>query len=128
MLSYLGDGLLATFNTPVSVAEPEVAAIRAARALLPVAKQHGFGVRIGIASGDLVTGIIGNETRQSFTVYGDAANLASRLEAACKDLERTILIDQTTQQAATTETLIALGGMPIRGLSNEIAVFAANVG
>ncbi|WP_299751436.1 adenylate/guanylate cyclase domain-containing protein [uncultured Tateyamaria sp.] len=66
VLSYLGDGFLATFNTSVFVTDHETAALAAAKDLVTVAKAHGFDVRIGIASGDSVTGIIGNETRQSF--------------------------------------------------------------
>ncbi|WP_299706302.1 adenylate/guanylate cyclase domain-containing protein [uncultured Tateyamaria sp.] len=127
VLSYLGDGFLATFNTPVFVTDHETAALAAAKDLVTVAKAHGFDVRIGIASGDLVTGIIGNETRQSFTVYGDAVNLASRLEGLGKDLKSSILLDEATGVVAgDVVELTRLGAHPIRGVDGQIEVFAAS--
>lgn len=100
VLSYLGDGFLVTFNAPVRVDAPATAALSAALGLVQTAQCHGFSIRIGIASGNLVTGTIGTDQRQSFTVYGDAVNLAARLEGQCKKLGVPILIDAVTQGGA----------------------------
>ncbi len=125
VLSYLGDGFLATFNTPVSLQNPEDAALKAAVELSHAAKVHGFDTRIGLATGDLVTGIIGNETRQSFTVYGNAVNLASRLESLGKKLNRAIMMDQTTGLAVNAAIeLEDLGGHSIPGLEQREAVYS----
>ncbi|MEX0339982.1 MAG: adenylate/guanylate cyclase domain-containing protein [Arenibacterium sp.] len=124
VLSYLGDGFLATFNAPVANADPEPSAVQAALALQSVAEQHGFTIRIGLASGDLVTGIIGSESRQSFTVYGDPVNLASRLEAACKSLPTSIALDGATAQKAHAFQIRSLGDIPIRGIDHLVEVFA----
>ncbi|GGH42162.1 Adenylate cyclase, class 3 [Cribrihabitans marinus] len=99
VMSYLGDGFLVTFNAPVGIDNPEEAAIQAAMRLLNIAQNHGFCVRIGIASGALVTGTIGTEIRQTFTVYGDAVNLAARLEGQCKKLGESVLVDVETKTA-----------------------------
>ena len=125
VLSYLGDGFLATFNAPVANAKPQHAAIEAAIALRGVAQRHGFDSRIGIASGDLVTGIVGSDSRQSFTVYGDAVNRAARLEAACKTLETPIVFDQSTFDAIRGSVQIrALGKAALRGIAQPVDVFA----
>lgn len=125
VLSYLGDGFLATFNAPAAIEKPEDAALATAHELLQVAQKHNFDIRIGIASGDLVTGIIGNETRQTFTVYGNAVNLASRLESLGKKLSRAVVLDHSTQMAASADwKLQHLGQHAIPGVEGEIPVYS----
>lgn len=124
VISYLGDGFLVTYNAPVKVETPAAAAIRTAVALHATAARHGFSIRIGIASGELVTGTIGSDTRQSFTVYGDPVNLASRLESKCKSLGAAMLLDAATNAALSGgDQMHSFGSIEISGLTEPVAVF-----
>ena len=127
VMSYLGDGFLVTFNAPVSVDDPQNAALNTARRLLRVAQDHGFGVRIGIASGRLVTGTIGSDDRQSFTVYGDAVNRAARLETAAKTLQAKILLDAATAGKILDQSrMTPQGAVSLRGFEQATEVFSAD--
>ncbi|MFK7870903.1 MAG: adenylate/guanylate cyclase domain-containing protein [Roseobacter sp.] len=124
VMSYLGDGFLVTFNAPVIIPEPAKAAIAAARRLLDTAEAHGFSVRVGLASGSLVTGIIGTNQRQSFTVYGDAVNLAARLEGECKNLGVPILTDAATHdQGGLSSHWQVYPDLSIPGIDHTIWAF-----
>lgn len=124
VMSYLGDGFLVTFNAPITVSDPAGAAIQTARGLMRTAKAHDFAIRIGIASGDLVTGTIGSSERQSFTVYGDPVNMAARLETLCKSLQMPVLADQQTRDTLDPAAPLApCGAHRIDGFGAEIAVF-----
>jgi adenylate cyclase len=76
-------------------------AIRAefeAAAAIPDHPLAGFRAGIGIASGKAVAGRIGTTDQVKVTVFGPVVNLASRLEGLTKQLQASILIDETTAE------------------------------
>lgn len=129
VISYLGDGFLVTFNTPLTLANPAAAALQAAQDLIALTERrtfrgHQVKLRIGIASGDIAAGIVGSSKRQAFTVYGDTVNRAARLEQFNKTTDTTILMDAATSEEAEgfCETRF-LGDHELRGLSQPVAVW-----
>jgi adenylate cyclase len=124
VISFTGDGLLATFNVPLDIPAPEDAALRAAVALVAQARKAEFAVRVGLAAGPIAAGSIGSPRRQAFTVYGDTVNLAARLEQLAKPLGRTILLDDAVARRARIDGLVDLGEQAIRGRLHSVRVFA----
>jgi class 3 adenylate cyclase len=112
---YIGDAIMAYWGPPF-VGEAEQARLACLAALdmverVPVLQKQlpellgmraipaECDVRIGIATGEVLTGSIGSELMMSFTVMGDAVNLASRLEGANKIYGTRILVSQATAAA-----------------------------
>jgi adenylate cyclase len=97
---------MALWNAPLDVKDHPLRACRAAvRCQQKLDErseyyQEHYGVtlkaRIGVHTGVVVVGNMGSRTRFDYTVLGDAANLASRLEGANKAFDSSIMISETT--------------------------------
>lgn len=91
---FTGDGLMALFGAPRAHENDADRAVRAAwemqRVVRPLRQrlqaQHGFEfrIRIGVHTGEVVAGRIGNSDHREYTVIGDTVNLAARLQAAAE--------------------------------------------
>jgi len=130
---FQGDAVLATFNVPVEDVGHAKNAFDAACTILACVGRRDFageriGVRIGINTGFLVAGNVGGGGRQSYTVHGDAVNLAARLESLCKEYGTALLLSATTAKALPGANLIAVGNIAVRGLGEPIAVFSIAAG
>lgn len=92
---YMGDGIMCEFGAPLEYETHSLLAVLAALKMQEKMTQQNFPwkMRIGIASGSTITGLIGLK-RQTFTAVGDVVNVAARLEKVCTP-ER-ILIDAET--------------------------------
>ena len=126
---FQGDAVLATFNVPVEDAGHARNAFEAARAILACVAEREFAgerirVRIGINTGSLVAGNVGGGGRQSYTVHGDAVNLAARLEALCKEHGTSLLLSAATAKALPEAELVAVGDIAVRGLAEPVTVFS----
>jgi adenylate cyclase len=126
---FQGDAVLATFNVPVEDPGHAANAFEAARSILAAVAEREFAgerirVRIGINTGSLVAGNVGGGGRQSYTVHGDAVNLAARLEALCKEHGTSLLLSAATARELPGAKLVAVGTISVRGLSEPVAVYS----
>jgi adenylate cyclase len=97
---YEGDAIIAFFGAPMPM---EDHAVRSCRVALGMQERladlrekwasegdkwppvvHEMRMRIGINTGEIVTGNMGSAVRMNYTMMGDSVNLAARLEEAAK--------------------------------------------
>jgi len=123
VIQFTGDGLMASFGTPIDSDAPESAAIAASQGLLAEAQAAGFAIRVGLAAGMVASGSIGSSNRQAFTVYGDTVNRAARLEAHGKVLAKAVLMDAAVAGHAG-EGLERFAGQELKGITDKVDVFA----
>lgn len=94
---YMGDGIMCEFGAPHEFAMHRLMAVscgvKMQKALL--ARAHPWQMRVGIASGAAIAGLIGSR-RQTYTAIGDIVNLASRLEKYCTPGR--VLVDRYTNE------------------------------
>lgn len=97
---YEGDAIIAFFGAPMPQEDHASRACRVAHrmqeSLLELRKKwksegdkwpqivHDMRMRIGINSGEIVTGNMGSASRMNYTMMGDSVNLAARLEESAK--------------------------------------------
>ena len=130
---FQGDAILATFNVPVPDPAHAANALRAAMEMQDATLHREFagqriGSRIGINTGRLVAGAVGAKGRLSYTVHGDAVNLAARLEALNKELGTRILVSEATAERVEGFALEPMGEVGVRGQTERVRIHALRGG
>ena len=127
----LGDGLMATFGAPVAMTDHAQKAFDAAHAIfeqiiIEIEKksipQTKFG--IGIHSGKVVMGNIGNELRKQFSISGHTVNIAARIEQANKEFESEFLISESTyNKIEKINDFGIIGDVEMKNMSKPVKVY-----
>lgn len=97
---FQGDAALAVFGAPLALADPNSAALQAARELRVKLQGLPLQAGIGVASGHVVAGHIGGADRFEYTVIGDAVNQAARLTDMAKKTPGRVLTTVATLRGA----------------------------
>ena len=132
MDKFTGDGIMALFGAPIA---HEDHAPRACFAALHIgelvseyagelrrAKGLSFSVRIGINSGEVVAGAIGEDHKPEYTAVGHTVGLAQRMEALAEP-GKAYLTEHAADLARGYLELKDLGEFEVKGASRPIKVF-----
>ncbi|MFL6261286.1 MAG: adenylate/guanylate cyclase domain-containing protein [Thermoanaerobaculia bacterium] len=127
---FLGDGFMALFGAPIAHEDHARRAAFAALGLQKLLGEHrdelggreDLKVRMGINTGWVVVGGIGDQLRRDYTAIGDTTNLAARLQQLAEP--GTILVSEDTnrflQGAARLEPL---GPLQVKGKEAPVQAF-----
>ncbi|NIS70351.1 MAG: AAA family ATPase [Proteobacteria bacterium] len=121
---FTGDGVMALFGAPVAHEDHAQRACYAALSIQKAIGEYGekirkdcgvnFKMRIGLNSGPVIVGSIGDDLRMDYTAIGDTTNLAARMESMAKPCA--ILVSRDTHRLVREFfELEALGKIEAKG-------------
>jgi adenylate cyclase len=90
---FLGDGLMALYNTPVEQEDHIARAVKTALHIQDeiywfwqdVPENHRTKINFGIHTGNAIVGNVGSENLMDFTAVGDTVNVAARLQGVADE-------------------------------------------
>jgi len=125
---FRGDGVMALFGAPVahedSAVRAAVAAIELRDALASLATERGCSFRIGLSTGPVVVGRVGDDVLMDYTAIGDTANVAARMEAAAEP--GTVLLSDATWRAVRQYVECRrVGDLDVKGKADPVVAHEA---
>ncbi|MEE4263341.1 MAG: adenylate/guanylate cyclase domain-containing protein, partial [Desulfobacteraceae bacterium] len=128
-----GDGVMALFGAPVALEDAPQKAVRTAFAIhKEIAKfsdrmkqqerKLPIKMRIGIHTGPVVVGTLGNDLRLEFKAVGDTVNLASRVEGLAEP-GTTCVSEETFRLTEGFFRFEALGEKKIKGKQAPVKIY-----
>jgi class 3 adenylate cyclase len=106
---FIGDAVVAFWGPPITDDHAALACRAALRMVASTRRHDGrcralgvppLAVRVGVATGEVLVGIIGSSNKFAYTVMGDTANLGSRLEGLNKLYHTNVLVTARTAREA----------------------------
>lgn len=129
----LGDGLMACFGSPVENVLHADVAFHASIEILKKVKTLGDNgvipqtrIGIGLHSGELIAGNIGNEQRKQFSISGTPVIIASRLEQLNKKYGTQFLIsDDVLSRISVGKTKVSFVAQePLKGFEKPVNIYS----
>jgi class 3 adenylate cyclase/tetratricopeptide (TPR) repeat protein len=128
----MGDGIMALFGAPIAHEDHAVRACYAALRMQETIKRYAADVqrtcgaavtiRVGLNSGEIVVCGVGKDLHIDYTVVGQTANLAARLEQMAPG-GAVLTTADTFQLVEGYIAVTPLGPMPVKGLASPIQVY-----
>ncbi len=127
----MGDGFMATFGAPIPKEDHCREALSAGLEILETIQQeaeldskHPFSVGIGLHTGEVITGNIGNDIRKQFSVAGSTVIIASRVEQLNKTYKSRFLISGSVVKAlGGANSFKLIDKVQLKGTTNETEIF-----
>ena len=121
---FTGDGVMALFGAPVACEDHAQKACFAALSIQRCIREYGrkverelgveFKMRLGLNSGEVIVGTIGDDLTMDYTAIGDTTNLASRMETLAKP-GRVLVSGNTYKLARAYFEFASLGKLEVKG-------------
>src|SRR5947207_4204201 len=137
IFSMAGDNLLVGFNVPFPQPDAAALAWRAAQEMASSVKrvlnrwsERGgtpTGDGVGLAAGDAIIGNVGSPHYMSYTIIGDAVNVAARLVQLAQPDELLISGPALHAAGATASGARSRGKMALRGRTEPVEVYAVGL-
>jgi class 3 adenylate cyclase len=127
---FLGDGFMALFGAPLAHEDHARRAVLAALALQRTLKEADLGrpygvectFRMGLNSGLVVVGSIGDNLRMDYSAIGDTTNLASRLQQHAEPGD-ILISESTTCLVQGYVRLEALPPVQVKGKAEQVLLY-----
>lgn len=122
---YMGDSIMAFWGAPIEDKEQAEHAVVAAKQMQESLKKLNMdiSVGIGISTGYVIVGNLGSTFRHSYSVMGEAVNIAARLERKTRELNTPILISQSTANKLTITKATPHTTLKLKGIDKCINTF-----
>jgi len=130
---YIGDAIMAFWGAPVRDADHVRRALEcglamqiALRELDPLFEKKGWPmlrIGVGLNCGTMSVGDMGSHFRRSYTVMGDAVNLASRLEDLTKEYGVGVLVSENVVRAVEGYVYREVDKVRVKGKQEGVAIF-----
>jgi adenylate cyclase len=131
---YIGDAIMAVFNSPLPLEDHAWKAVQAAVAMrdrlihlnveFAVAQQSTIQMGIGINTATVAVGMIGSPKCMEYTAVGDGVNLSSLLQSRTKEYGCDIIIGETTYQQCADRVLTrGLGSKLFKGRREPVQLY-----
>lgn len=123
---FIGDAVMVTFNAIEEQPDHAARATRAALGFQEAASRVAEGrawprFRIGVHTGIVAVGVIGDDAQRDYTVLGDTVNLASRIESMAPI--GGVAISEATRRAVGEAQVVPLGTMAVKGRSEPVEIW-----
>jgi len=133
---YEGDAIVAFFGEPIPYEDHALRAARASVDMLEKVNQLSeewlaagrlktrLNIGVGLNSGDVFVGLLGSKERINYTIIGDNANLAARLQDQTKTYAWPLLISESVYQQVNKEFAVQfVDAVTVKGKTYPVNVY-----